>query len=194
MTNGSNNVDAVNVLNELHRQLIALARQRTPFGNLVPGYLRLSRSVIRALQGSSLSDWTAAGWKMLHGELEAIQGGNEADLLRTLGRMITGGGVPLVGIQIVEDDRSDLLEVVPALHQEFAKYLQEVSKLIAEGHEGKFALVHGDEQITTWDSFEAGYEEGVQRYGLHTPFLVQPIEKDFADYARRSELPTPQQA
>ena len=41
-------------------------------------------------------------------------------------------------------------------------------------HEGKFALVHGEELLGTFDSPESAYADGVNRIG-NVPFLIKPI-------------------
>jgi hypothetical protein len=55
-------------------------------------------------------------------------------------------------------------------------YRREAGRLIAEGHEGKFALVKGDQIIGLFDTFEDARAEGLRRY-LLAPFLVHQIRE-----------------
>jgi hypothetical protein len=57
---------------------------------------------------------------------------------------------------------------------EWETFRRELGRLLAEGHEGKFMLVKGDEVVGIYDTWEAGREAGVKRYLLDA-HLVQPI-------------------
>ena len=50
-------------------------------------------------------------------------------------------------------------------------------RLLEEGHEGKFALIHGDRVDSLWPDEDAGYEAGCERFGLE-PFLVQQVLRE----------------
>jgi hypothetical protein len=52
--------------------------------------------------------------------------------------------------------------------QEWNTYLREVGRLLAEGHEGKWALLKGDDVIGLYDSKDEARTEGCRR------FLLQP--------------------
>jgi hypothetical protein len=59
---------------------------------------------------------------------------------------------------------------------EWNTFRRELPRLLAEGHEGKFALLKGTEVIGIYDTWEAGYDAGLERYLLQGQgFLVQPI-------------------
>ena len=60
-----------------------------------------------------------------------------------------------------------------ALEQEIQAYQNKLPELIAD--EGKFALIHGDELVSVYDSYEDAIKEGYAKFGL-TPFLVKQIE------------------
>jgi hypothetical protein len=60
-----------------------------------------------------------------------------------------------------------------ALEKELATYQRKLEELLP--HEGKFALIHGDELAGTWDTYEDALQAGYQKFGL-TPFLVKRIE------------------
>jgi len=57
---------------------------------------------------------------------------------------------------------------------EWNTFRRELPRLLAEGHEGKFALLKGPEVIGIYDTWEAGRLAGLQKYLLQG-FLVQPI-------------------
>jgi hypothetical protein len=63
------------------------------------------------------------------------------------------------------------------LDRELETYRRELPRLLAEGHEGKFALVHGDRVDSLWDTDQQAYEEGCKRFKLEL-FLVQQVVKD----------------
>ena len=57
---------------------------------------------------------------------------------------------------------------------EWNTFRRELPCLLAEGHEGKFALLKGKEVIGVFDTWEAGRRAGLEKY-LMQCFLVQPI-------------------
>ncbi len=60
------------------------------------------------------------------------------------------------------------------LKAEIDTYCREKDRLVAES-EGKFALVHGQEVVGVWDTYEDALKEGYGHFGLE-PFLVKHIE------------------
>jgi hypothetical protein len=60
------------------------------------------------------------------------------------------------------------------LAQEWKTYKREVARLVAEGNEGKFCLIKGDEIVGIWESFSAAVAAGYERYGL-TDLMVREI-------------------
>jgi len=55
-------------------------------------------------------------------------------------------------------------------------FLRELPRLLAEGHEGKWALVKGNQVVGLYDSLDEGERAGRERYMLQ-PFLVQPVRE-----------------
>lgn len=62
------------------------------------------------------------------------------------------------------------------LEREQAYFEENRAKLLAE-HMGKFALIKESEFVGTYDTEEAAYVEGLQRFG-NSPFLVKQILPD----------------
>lgn len=60
------------------------------------------------------------------------------------------------------------------LAAEWETYRREVGRLLAEGLEGKFALIKGNQIIEVFDSWEAARQAGLDRYLLQ-PHMVHPI-------------------
>ena len=60
------------------------------------------------------------------------------------------------------------------LKTELDTYCRERDRLVAES-EGKYALIHGNEVIGVWDSYEDTLKEGYKQFCLK-PFLVKRIE------------------
>jgi hypothetical protein len=61
-----------------------------------------------------------------------------------------------------------------ALETEMATFRREVPKLLAEGHAGSFALVHGDQVVGLFPSVEAAVVAGDDRFEFD-PFLVREV-------------------
>jgi hypothetical protein len=59
-----------------------------------------------------------------------------------------------------------------ALEKELETYKRKLSELKAL--EGKFVLIHGDEVVETFSSYEDAIKEGYSKFGLE-PFLVKQI-------------------
>ena len=49
-----------------------------------------------------------------------------------------------------------------------------IKPTLLEHHKGKYALIHGEELIGTFDTDRQAYEEGVKRFGTDE-FLTRPI-------------------
>ena len=62
------------------------------------------------------------------------------------------------------------------LEREAETYRREVGRLLAEGHEGKVALIKGDTIIGFYDTWEAARQAGLQKYLLEG-HLVQTIRE-----------------
>jgi hypothetical protein len=59
-----------------------------------------------------------------------------------------------------------------ALEKELATYNAKLAEL--KQHEGKFVLIHGEEVVDTFASYEDAIKEGYKKFGLE-PFLVKQI-------------------
>jgi hypothetical protein len=59
-----------------------------------------------------------------------------------------------------------------ALEKELETYRRELPNLLSRS--GKFALVHGNAVVSTWDSYQDAIQEGYRLFGLK-PFLVKQI-------------------
>ena len=57
---------------------------------------------------------------------------------------------------------------------EWETYRREVGRLLAEGQEGRFVLIKGEEIIGIWDGREDANAEGLRRYLLQ-PFLLHQV-------------------
>jgi hypothetical protein len=59
--------------------------------------------------------------------------------------------------------------------QEWDTFRRELPRLLAEGHEGKFALIKGDTIAGIYPTSDEGVRAGYAKFGLNDIFLVQPI-------------------
>lgn len=57
---------------------------------------------------------------------------------------------------------------------EWNTYRREVGRLLAEGREGQFVLIKGDQILDFFDTWEAADAEGYRRF-LLSGFVIQPI-------------------
>jgi hypothetical protein len=62
-----------------------------------------------------------------------------------------------------------------ALETELATYKNKLSELIAGNNEGKFVLIHGDDVIDVYGTYEDAIKEGYAKFQLD-PFLVKQIQ------------------
>ena len=60
------------------------------------------------------------------------------------------------------------------IYRECLTYRREAGRLLAEGREGKIALIKGDEIIGVFDDEDEAMRVGREKY-LMQPFMVQPI-------------------
>jgi hypothetical protein len=60
-----------------------------------------------------------------------------------------------------------------ALERELATYKSKLPEL--KGNEGKFVLIHGEELVNTFTSYEDAIKEGYAKFKLE-PFLVKQIQ------------------
>jgi hypothetical protein len=68
---------------------------------------------------------------------------------------------------------------VPAgspVYQEVRTFCRELPRMLAEGQEGKWALIKGNEIVGLFATLDDGYRVGRDRY-LFAPFLVQPVRE-----------------
>ena len=67
-----------------------------------------------------------------------------------------------------------LPEPFRVLATEIATYYRELPRLLAEGHEHRVAVIHGEE-LTLWDTDHDAFQYAGEKYGLG-PYLAQPID------------------
>lgn len=60
------------------------------------------------------------------------------------------------------------------LAAEWETYRREIGRLLAEGQEGKFALIKGDEIIGIYEKWDEARRVGLEKYLLQ-PHVVRPI-------------------
>jgi hypothetical protein len=59
-----------------------------------------------------------------------------------------------------------------ALEKELATYIEKLPTL--KEHEGKYVLIHGDDVVDVYTSYEDAIKEGYSRFKLE-PFLVKQV-------------------
>jgi hypothetical protein len=71
-----------------------------------------------------------------------------------------------------------------ALEKELALFAKMKPELL-KNHEGKFALIHGEEFLGTYYSAENAYAEGVKRFGREA-FLVKKVSQQEEVYRNQA--------
>ncbi len=71
------------------------------------------------------------------------------------------------------------------LERDFACYRRELSRLLAEGHGGRYALIHDGQVLSVWDTQRDAMQAGCERFGLE-PFAVNRVNP--ADVERFAQL------
>jgi hypothetical protein len=61
------------------------------------------------------------------------------------------------------------------LAPEWYAYRREADRLLREGHEGQYVLIHGSEVIGIWNTREEALAEGLRRF-RRQPILVHRIQ------------------
>ncbi len=62
-----------------------------------------------------------------------------------------------------------------ALEKELQTYKTKLPELLANEGEGKYALIHGDDLVDVFGTYEDAIREGYAKFNL-TPFLVKQIQ------------------
>ena len=58
---------------------------------------------------------------------------------------------------------------------EWETYRREVGRLLAEGHEGQFVLIKGNDILGFFDTDDAAWTDGIKRFGRQG-FMVHQIQ------------------
>ena len=76
---------------------------------------------------------------------------------------------------------------LPPGHQfarEWAVYKRELPRWLAEGQEGRFVLIKGDEVIGLWDTWRETSNAGLAMFG-NVPYMVHEIQECERIYRQR---------
>src|SRR5262245_30340437 len=164
------------LIGRLNAALDAFGNKRTPSGHLLPGILRLSRPILDEFRKCTKADWEAQGWTISEKDLTAIQHGSEDEAYGALKRLVTHAGVPVSGWDVVDGEE---LAIIAELEQEIKTFLRELPGWLQGGKEGKHVLIQGDQVVGFFDTFDEGYEAGIDQFGVGKSFAVQPIDPKF---------------
>lgn len=88
----------------------------------------------------------------------------------------------------VTKEKINIPESFRPLLAEFALFLHELPRLLAEGHENRRIVIKGAEILGIWDTHEEAYEAAAERFGFNGPFLNQMIDRRFLDYEWPDEV------
>jgi hypothetical protein len=82
----------------------------------------------------------------------------------------------LEGLPTIHYSKMADLPASSPVHGESRTFRRELPRLLAEGHEGKWALIKGEAIIRLFDTFGEAADAGYEQF-LQEPFLVQPIRE-----------------
>jgi hypothetical protein len=57
-------------------------------------------------------------------------------------------------------------------------FLREVPRLLAEGEEGRHALIDSGKLLSTWDTYSHALQAGYEKFGADGLFIVQKIDQE----------------
>ncbi|MFO0810703.1 MAG: hypothetical protein U0746_18905 [Gemmataceae bacterium] len=78
-----------------------------------------------------------------------------------------------------------LPENIRPMATEINTYLRELPRLIAEGDEGRYALIRGNDLLSVWDTLGDALQAGYEKFGIDGEFCTQPIHaRDSALFRR----------
>src|SRR5437899_47762 len=89
------------------------------------------------------------------------------ELVRAVHEAAVAGGTPVCGVPDIPDGQP--------LAEEWQTFRRELSRLIANGHKGRFALVKGGRVDSVWDTQRDALQAGQERFPGET-FLVQEVQ------------------
>ncbi len=61
-------------------------------------------------------------------------------------------------------------------YREVKAFHRELPRLLAEGNEGKWALIKGDEIVGLYDTLDEGHRAGLDRFQFQ-PCILQPVRE-----------------
>lgn len=70
--------------------------------------------------------------------------------------------------------QNPLPENLKPLEREIGTYYRELPRLIADGHEGRYALIRDEELVSVWDTLDDAMQAGHERFGFQR-FMTQKI-------------------
>jgi len=73
--------------------------------------------------------------------------------------------------------QNTLPENLKPLEREIATYFRELPQLIADGHEGRYALIRDEDLLSVWDTLDDALQAGHERFGFER-FMTQKIRSN----------------
>ena len=67
--------------------------------------------------------------------------------------------------------------------KEIATYVRELPRLLEEGEAGRYALIKGDEILSTWDTYRDASQAGRDRFGFDPVCLMKIEARNVKRYA-----------
>ncbi len=78
-------------------------------------------------------------------------------------------------------------KALKAYEKEIAAYVSKLPQLLDEGEAGRFALIKGDEILSTWDTYRDANQAGREKFGLEAICVMKIEARDVERYAALME-------
>jgi hypothetical protein len=87
-----------------------------------------------------------------------------------------GEGVPVS----LARPKPAMLEKLKSLKRELGTYRRELPRLLAEGEEGRFVVIRGEQLLGTWDTYRDASQYAREKFDPDQLFLLQRIDARYA--------------
>jgi hypothetical protein len=110
---------------------------------------------------------------------------------REIERIRQDSPLPLAPLERPTIHWTELREISPdsPIAKEWSVYRREIGRLLAEGHEGKWVLIKGEQIIDIYETFHRAYEVALERFLMQSVLIQQVRSREPILRVRGYNLP-----